>query len=249
MARSIPWHANSHLRLLFMGAVMAAAFGVLTWRLQLVQVRDCPLYTSRLAARSEIRVRIPPVRGEIRDRNGLLLAENCSSFDIEFYLPEMVRAYRQLYGSVPMTSYEGHVHAMAKVLHEPDIVAIVDSAVIPRLRELGLPSNYDPDALKRHFRTDAEVPFVFVENADFATVSKFSEHSLACPACVSRLIRSGIISTAHSPRMCSAMWASRRKSLSSLTCGSLRTTSRTSKAKRSSNNRWTSICVARRAHG
>src|SRR4030095_13454878 len=204
-----------HLRLLFIGTVMVVAVGVLVWRLRLVQIRDCPLYTSRLASRSEIRVRVPPVRGEIRDRNGLLLAENCSSFDIEFYLPEMVRAYGERYGSVPMTSYEGPVHGMAKLLHEPDIVAIVDSAVIPRLRELGLPSNYDPDALKRHFRTDAEVPFVFVENADFATVSKSSEHSLACPACVSRLIRSGIISTAHSPRMCSAMWASRRKSLSS----------------------------------
>jgi penicillin-binding protein 2 len=181
MARSIPWHANWHLRLLFMGTVMVAAFGVLVWRLREVQVRDCDLYTSRLASRSEIRVRVPPVRGEIRDRNGLLLAENCSSFDIEFYLPEMVRAYGERYGSVPITKYEGPVHGMAKLLHEPDIVEIVDTAVIPRLRELGLPSNYDPDALKRHFRTDAEVPFVFVKNADFATVAKFSEHSLGLP--------------------------------------------------------------------
>jgi penicillin-binding protein 2 len=164
-----------------MGTMMAAAFGVLTWRLWAVQVRDCPLYISRLASRSEIRVRVPPVRGEIRDRNGLLLAENCASFDIEFYLPEMVRAYRELHGSVPMTSYEGHVHEMAKMLHEPDIVQIVDTAVVPRLRELGLPSSYDPDALKRHFRTDAEVPFVFVENADFVAVAKFSEHDLGLP--------------------------------------------------------------------
>src|SRR4029434_5324962 len=65
--------------------------------------------------------------------------------------------------------------------HEPDIVEIVDTAVIPRLRELGLPSSYDPEALKRQFRIDAEVPFVFVENADYATVAKFSEHSLSLP--------------------------------------------------------------------
>ncbi len=181
MTRSVRWHANYHLRLLSFAVVVLIAFGVLTWRLWLVQVRDGQLYISRLASRSEIRVRVPPVRGEIRDRNGLLLAENRSSFDIEFYLPEMVRAYRELHGSVPMLSYEGKVHEMAKMLREPDIVEIVDTAVVPRLRELGLPSSYDPDALKRHFRTDAEVPFVFVENADYATVAKFSEQDIGLP--------------------------------------------------------------------
>src|SRR5262249_14714326 len=39
----------------------------------------------------------------------------------------------------------------------------------------------DEDAARRHFRTDAEVPFVLVENANLATVSQFSEHSLGLP--------------------------------------------------------------------
>jgi penicillin-binding protein 2 len=181
MAGAIPWHANWHLRLLGLGILMMAGLGALTWRLWQVQVRDGPLYTARLASRSEIRVRLPPVRGEIRDRNGLLLAENTASFDIEFYLPEMVRAYRALYGSVPMISYEGKVHEMAKILREPDIAQIVDTAVVPRLRELGLSASYDPDDLKRHFHTDAEVPFVFVEDADYTTVAKFSEHNIGLP--------------------------------------------------------------------
>ncbi len=181
MIRSIPWHANWRRRLLFMGVVMLAGLIALTWRLWEVQVVDGPYYTSLLGRRSEIRVRIPPLRGEIRDRNGLLLAENRSSFDIEFYLPDMVRAYHESYGKLPMLTYQGVEHEMEKMLHEPDIVQIVDTAVIPRLRELGLPSSYDPEALRRHFRIDAEVPFVFVENADATTVAKFSEHYLGLP--------------------------------------------------------------------
>ena len=176
-----PGHANNHLRLLFMAALVVMACGMLAWRLWEVQVVHGPLYTARLAANSEIRVRIPPVRGDIRDRNGILLAQNRSSFAIEFYLPEMVRAYRERYGTVPMISYVGRVRSMAKVLAEPDIVQIVDTEVIPRLRELQLPTSYDPDDLRRHFRIETEVPFPFVENADFPMVAKFSEHDIGLP--------------------------------------------------------------------
>jgi penicillin-binding protein 2 len=176
-----PGHANHHLRILFLAALVVMTCGLLAWRLWEVQVIDGPLYTARLASSSEIRVRIPPVRGDIRDRNGILLAQNRSCFAIEFYLPEMVRAYHERYGSVPMISYVGRVHDMAKMLREPDIVQIVDREVIPRLRELGLPTSYDPDDLRRHFRVETEVPFLFVENADFPTVAKFSEHDIGLP--------------------------------------------------------------------
>lgn len=164
-----------------MATLVLAACSALTLRLWQVQVLEASTFVSRLPSQNEIRVRIPPVRGEIRDRNGVLLAENRSTFAIEFYLPEMVRAYRTRHGRVPMLAYEGHVHDMAKMLHEPDIVAIVEADVIPRLRELGLPAIYDPVELARHFRTDAEVPFRFVENADFGIVSRFSEHDIGLP--------------------------------------------------------------------
>lgn len=174
-------HANYHLRLLAFALLVIAACGLLTWRLWQVQVRDCALYTARLASNEVLRVRIPPVRGDIRDRNGILLAHNRSTIDIEFYLPEMVRAYRQRHGTVPMISYVGSVRGMAKLLRVPDIAQIVNTTVVPRLRELGLPADYDEEHLVRHFRIDTEVPFPFVENADFKTVAQFSEHDIGLP--------------------------------------------------------------------
>lgn len=172
---------NSHLRVLFLASIAVISFSGLIARLWTVQVRDGQYYAAQLPARSEIKVRIPPVRGEIRDRNGLVLAENTASYDIELYLPDIVRYYRERFGHVPAIAYKGRVHGMAKLLDEPDIVQIVDTTIVPRLLELRLPSSYDQDALRRHFRTDAEVPFVFVENANLATVSQFSEHSLGLP--------------------------------------------------------------------
>ena len=47
---------------------------------------------------SEATVRIPSIRGEIRDRNGVALVQNRASYEVDFYLPEMVKGYRQRYG-------------------------------------------------------------------------------------------------------------------------------------------------------
>ncbi|MDR3404139.1 MAG: penicillin-binding protein 2 [Chthoniobacter sp.] len=179
--RPKPWHTHYDLRLLFLGVCILLGLGVLLLRLWKLQVTDEPLYTARLASNAEVRVRIPPIRGDIRDRNGVILAQNRASFSIEFYLPEMVRAYRARYGSVPMISYVGRVRDMAKVLREPDIVQIVNTAIVPRLQALGLPTAYDAEDLTRHFRIDTELPFPFLEGANFATVARFSEHDIGLP--------------------------------------------------------------------
>ena len=39
-------------------------------------------------------MRIPSVRGEIRDRNGITLVANRASYEVDFYLPDMVRGYQ-----------------------------------------------------------------------------------------------------------------------------------------------------------
>jgi penicillin-binding protein 2 len=126
-------------------------------------------------------VRIPPLRGEIRDRNGVILASNRARLDVEFYLPEMVRAFRERNEVVPTVRYPGRVHGMLKMLSEPDIAQIVDTAVVPQLRRLGLRTEIDREGLARHFRINAEVPFTFLEGADFPTIARFAEHDLGLP--------------------------------------------------------------------
>ena len=72
-----------------------------------VQVAHGAEWTARIRGSSEATVRIPSVRGEIRDRNGVTLVQNRASYEVDFYLPEMVKGYRQRYGQPPVTEYRG----------------------------------------------------------------------------------------------------------------------------------------------
>ena len=60
-------------------------------------------WTARIQGSSEATVRIPSIRGEIRDRNGVTLVQNRASYEVDFYLPEMVKGYRERYGRPPET--------------------------------------------------------------------------------------------------------------------------------------------------
>ncbi len=62
-----------------------------------------PEWTAKIRGSSEVTVRIPSVRGEIRDRNGVTLVQNRASYEVDFYLPEMVKGYRQRVGQPPLT--------------------------------------------------------------------------------------------------------------------------------------------------
>ena len=71
-----------------------ARFCALWW----VQVAHGPEWTAKIRGSSEATVRIPSVRGEIRDRNGVTLVQNRASYEVDFYLPEMVKGYRERVG-------------------------------------------------------------------------------------------------------------------------------------------------------
>ncbi len=162
-----------------MAVVMMAGMTAIGLRLWNIQIVDGEIYAERMAKRGEVRVRIPPVRGEIRDRNGVVLASNRASYQVSFYLPDVVRSFRELNdGYVPKVQYRGRVHGMMKDLEEPDIVRIVNTTVMPRLVELNLAEDYNAKQLARHFRVDSEVPFTYREDLDFPTIAKFSEHNV-----------------------------------------------------------------------
>lgn len=173
------YYANVNRRLVFLAVMILAGLAAIGYRLWRIQIVEGEMYAARMAKRGEVRVRIPPVRGEIRDRNGVVLASNRASYQVSFYLPEVVRSFRNMNeGKVPKVHYRGRVHGMMKDLDEPDIVRIVNSAVMPRLVELDLAEDYNSKQLARHFRIDAEVPFTYREDLDFQTIAKFSENSV-----------------------------------------------------------------------
>src|SRR6202042_1795099 len=121
------------------------------------------LYASRIAQRSEVTVRIPSVRGEIRDRNGIPLVQNRASYEVDFYLPEMVREYtkraKETGQQAPRLEDIATKKGMATKMKEVDILKVVNDAVIPRLQELDLAKDYNAKRLQSHFHTDSQIPF------------------------------------------------------------------------------------------
>lgn len=161
---------------------MLAGLLLLTGRLWYVQVARGDEYTSRIRSNSQVNVRLPSVRGEILDRNGLPLAENRSSVAVELYLPDIVRAYREKHGGeVPRRSYQTTVRGMMTEKSEPDIVKILNETVIKRLADLGIAEDYNAASLRLHYRNNTEVPFTYIEDLDFETMARFAEHQVDMP--------------------------------------------------------------------
>ncbi len=172
---------NPRLRIQFLGLLMLLGCGALGLRLWWVQVARGAEWTARIRGSSEATVRIPSVRGEIKDRNGLTLVGNRASYEVDFYLPEMVKGYRERFGQPPQSEYRAIINGMPKDQKEPDIIKIVNDGVVPRLDDLDLARDYNANQLQKHFRNDTEVPFSYIKDIDFQTMAKFSEHDVGLP--------------------------------------------------------------------
>ncbi len=173
--------AKPVLRIQFLGLCMLLGLGALLARLWWVQVARGKEWTARIQGSSEATVRIPSIRGEIRDRNGVTLVQNRASYEVDFYLPEMVKGYRERYGRPPETQYRATISGMPKDMKEPDIVRIVNDGVVPRLEDLDLARDYNANQLQKHYRNNTEVPYSYIKDIDFGTMAKFSEHDVGLP--------------------------------------------------------------------
>src|SRR5713101_5353857 len=172
---------SSRLRIQFLALLMLTGLGCLGLRLWWIQVAHGQEWTAQLRGSSQATVRIPSVRGEIKDRNGLTLVQNRASYEVDFYLPEMVKGYRERFGSPPLTEYRAIINGMPKDQKEPNIIKIVNDGIVPRLNELDLARDYNAGKLERHYRNDTEVPFSYIKDIDFPTMAKFSEHDVGLP--------------------------------------------------------------------
>ena len=99
---------NPRLRIQFLGLCMLLGCGALGLRLWWVQVARGAEWTARIRGSSEATVRLPSVRGEIKDRNGLTLVGNRASYEVDFYLPEMVKGYQGTLRHTADVNLSGH---------------------------------------------------------------------------------------------------------------------------------------------
>lgn len=187
MTRRRPKGPSAELRIYFLGLFMMSLLGVIVVRLWWEQVARGDLWRKKISNRSEVTVRIPSVRGEIRDRNNFSLVQNRASYDVDFYLPDMVRGYRMAHPKegIPTTSYTAPVRQMLKEKKEADVVQIVNTEVAPQLRRLGLAVDYNSERLQKHYRNDTEVPFTYMEDIerdrDSHILARFCENNLGLP--------------------------------------------------------------------
>src|SRR5437867_3309621 len=160
----------SRIRIQFLGLLMLLGMGALGLRLWWIQVAHGAEWTSQLRGSSQATVRIPSVRGEIKDRNGITLVQNRASYEVDFYLPEMVKGYRERFGSPPLSEYRAIINGMPKDQKEPDIIRIVNDGIVPRLNDLDLARNYTPPKLNGTNRKTTRVRFSTFRDITFPTL-------------------------------------------------------------------------------
>src|ERR1700726_3002092 len=172
---------NPRLKIQVVGLLMLLGMAALGFRLWWIQVAHGAEWTAQVRGSSQATVRSPSVRGEIKDPNGLTLVQNRASYEVDFYLPEMVKGYRERFGPPPLAEHRAIISGMPKDVKEPDIIKIVNNGVVPRLNDLDLARDYNAGQLERHYRNDTEVPYSYIKDIDFPTMAKFSEHDVGLP--------------------------------------------------------------------
>src|SRR5256885_10623237 len=172
---------NPRLKIQVVGLLMLLGMAALGLRLWWIQVAHGAEWTAQIRGSSQATVRIPSVRGEIKDRNGLTLVQNRASYEVDFYLPEMVKGFRERFGPPPLAEHRAIISGMPKDVKEPDIIRIVNDGIVPRLNDLDLARDYNSKQLERHYRNDTEVPYSYIKDIDFPTMAKFSEHDVGLP--------------------------------------------------------------------
>src|SRR5256884_1371886 len=172
---------SPRLRIQFLGLLMLLGMTAFGLRLGWIQVEHGAEWPAQIRGSSQATVRLRSVRGEIKDRNGLTLVQNRASYEVDFYLPEMVKGYRERFGPPPLAEHRAIISGMPKDIKEPDIIKIVNEGVVPRLNDLDIARDYNAGQLQRHYRNDAEVPYSYIKDIDFPTMAKFSEHDVGLP--------------------------------------------------------------------
>jgi penicillin-binding protein 2 len=180
-------------RLGLLVVLICAAMAVLLTRLWSLQITNSGEAVERSEAQTTVKARIAPARGAICDRNGVDLADNRPSFDIDFYLGDLERDYaKRNHNRVPHLQVGSHVQTtpdgqvvrdkwgnplMTKPYSEVDIAEIVHESIAPISQTLGLTGPLNDKEIRKHFREEADLPYHYMTDLDFATVAQFAERN------------------------------------------------------------------------
>lgn len=166
-------------RLRALAVVVAAGLSVLLVGLWYVQVVCAPRYRASLQSQTYRTVRVPATRGRILDRNGLVLAENRPSYNLNLYLEELRPAFQREFtlarGGRPMSRAERDTLA-AQVRYA--VVSDTFRQVSTLLRER---VEVTMRSFQRHYNQWPYRPLVIRENLNAEQIARFLEQARALP--------------------------------------------------------------------
>ncbi|MBC7979378.1 MAG: hypothetical protein H7Y36_02320 [Armatimonadetes bacterium] len=170
------------LRLYLLTALVLVGFGTLLSRLHEFQIERRDEFQALVPGNRTVSVREPGIRGEISDRNGVLLARNLRNYVVSFNLDEILQAYRLQHDESPTLDRLTTLNGLPRKKSEKDIVAIVNEWTIKPLKELGLAKNYNAAALRTHYLTHGGlVPFTYRADLTYEEFSRIAERNLDFP--------------------------------------------------------------------
>jgi len=171
------------IRLYLLALLVMGGFAVLTIRLYSIQVDESDYYAARVPGHKFESVRIPGIRGEIKDRNGIVLVDSTPNYELRFDLRAIVETYKKSHDElprVPWVRFDRYGQREEKT--EVDIVRIVEETVFPDLQDLGLLADYSANSMRVHYRSNRGlVPFTYRRDLSFKEFARFAENNLGLP--------------------------------------------------------------------
>ena len=171
-------------RLYLLTALLLFGFGALLTRLHEFQIERRAEFLQLVPGNRTVTVREPGIRGEITDRNGIVLARNFRNYEVSFNLEEIRQSYVSQRADEPTLQRVTEEKGLPRKRSEKDIVAIVQESTLSVLGspKLNLFKPFKASDLRTHFLTHGGlIPFSYNANLTYDEFSKFAEHNLDLP--------------------------------------------------------------------
>jgi penicillin-binding protein 2 len=182
-------------QLQLLALVLGGGLLVLLVGLWWVQIVNASRHQESMETQAFRSVRIPALRGEILDRNGVALSENRPNYSIDLYLEELSPAFRKQYQSIrpcvvrtnDLPFWKEWLGINAIKTNFPPVKGDqleraarhqVVSAVANNIAAiLQVPLSVDPTNFHRHYAIARAMPFSLVNNLSPLHVARFEEQS------------------------------------------------------------------------
>ena len=171
------------VRLYLLALLVLAGFSLLVYRLYEIQVVEHEKYAARVPGSKFESVRIPGIRGEIRDRNGVTLVDSTPNYELRLDLRELVNAYLKDNDTLPKYTWERFdSYGQRQKKTETDIVKVFEETAFKGLQDLGLLADYSSSSMRVHYRsTRGVVPFTYRRDLSFKEFARFAENNIGIP--------------------------------------------------------------------